>query len=176
MPSKKGPISTTGLTPVKLKVADLSDHDEVEDKGSFTIEYPFKIQIKMGDKVVADERTTSVLKPKNWFKKFYVYESAKNGNRYPSYTRDHTLLAIVKLMKTEIGSEFDPNSIIGFEFEGMVVEMEDGTAFIDWYSTFQYNEIPVPTLGDLEQDKKEVKEVFKDMEDDEDDVEDELPF
>lgn len=154
---KQAIINTGGFEAVNLKIADISANDEVEEKTSpsgetYEIEYPYTIQIKSGKKVITNDRTTRVLKPKEWFRKFYIAHSAK-GDEFPAFTRDHNLLAVSKIYEkvkgVSIGKTFNLLDLIDFEFEGFLVELKERAPFIDWVSTFEHNGVEVPTVEDL---------------------------
>lgn len=143
----------------KLKVKDIFSCDDFKEfskpDGSIgKIEYPYRIQIVEGKRTVSNEPTTASLYAKDWMKKFYKATTG-SGNELVAYTRNHTLLALIEIMKAknglkiESGSMFNLNSIVGYEFEGVLVELKDRDPFIDWVSTFEHNGIKVPTLNDF---------------------------
>lgn len=143
---KKATVSTVGQArePEKVSVLDINECNESEDKGDFTIEYPYKIELADSNgKTIVNERTQRSMRAKDWNKKFYF-----NDKGFPVFTRDHMLLAICEIKKAitkkDLPKELDLNSFIGFEFDAVVVRMDKGNTFIDWVATFQANGIEVP--------------------------------
>lgn len=160
--------------PYVLKVKDIFSCDEYKEftnsKGEQSkIEFPYRIKIVEGKRTVSDEPTTATMFAKDWRKKFYKAETS-SGNELVAYTRNHTLLAIIELMKKtkglklEKGESFNLKNIEGFEFEGFLVELKDKDPFIDWPSTFEHNGIEVPQLDDfLSEEQRAVRKTIKEM-------------
>jgi hypothetical protein len=144
-------INSFGRTE-KVKVSDINACSEVEDYGTFKIEYPYEITIVDSEgEVILKEKTQSTLRAKDWNKKFYLKESA-NGNRYVAYSRYMSLLAIVTIMtkvKGELPEKLDLNKLVDFEFSSVIIDQESGDSFIDWVGTFELNGIAVPSESDL---------------------------
>lgn len=173
VPENKAVIEKPKPIVTRLKVMDVKVWNESEDKGTFIVEYPFKIEIskakkdkKMGEVVVESRRTTKTLTAKSWNKKFYV----KNDN--VAFTWDHSLLALVTIMlkKGDLEAKqlekFNVNDLIDYEFDGVVREgISQSTGnnymFIDWVTTFEVNGVRVPNVDELGGSRKVVEEVKK---------------
>ena len=150
----KAELSTTYFTPVEVKVTDINSCDEYKELPSGgKIEYPYQIEIKDADgNVVSKEPTTRTTRTKDWNKKFYLTESG-SGNQFVAYTRNHVLLALLKIKefrdKEELGDSVNLNGLVGMKFEARVVDSKDGNKFIDWVGTFEVNGVPTPEIDDL---------------------------
>lgn len=144
-----------------LTVSDINSCSEVDDFGSFKIEYPYEITISDSKKkIIVKEKTQKAFKAKDWTKKFYTKEGG-NGNMYVAYSRYQTLLALSTIKAKMVDSPLPPkinlNDFVGFEFQGVVVRPEDGDPFIDWVGTFEVNGIEVPTVDEIESGKSTTK-------------------
>ncbi len=152
----------------KLKVADINACDEKEDRGGFVVEYPYEIIIKDSKgNIVLKEKTQGTMSTKNWNKRFYIKET-ENGGEFVAFTRNMSLLALLTIqrkMNGDLPTRINLNeSLIGFEFDGVVIRIEGMDPFIDWASTFEANGIPIPTVEELrgstpkkEEPKREVR-------------------
>lgn len=164
---KKAEVNTLGTSGEveKLTFKDINPCTEVDDFGDFQIEYPYEITIvDSKDKVILKEKTQGILKAKEWNKKFYVKESA-NGNEYVAFSRYLPLLAMVTIKRQQAGelpAKLNLNDLVGFEFDAVVVRLENNDPFIDWVGTFEANNVPTPTIEELKgepaQGKVDIKE------------------
>lgn len=147
-------IGGSGET-IKLKFADINPYegdDKEEDRGDFTIEYPYQITIEdEKGNVILKEKSQSTLRAKDWNKKFYIKEGS-TGLEYVAYTRWCSLLAIVMIKKQKVGElpkEINLNDLVGFEFDAQIIKIEGRDPFIDWVGTFMVNGVPTPSVDEL---------------------------
>ena len=140
-----------------IKIVDVSVSEEFKEftdgKGEVQkIEFPFYIHYESEGKTLKN-RTTATLTARKWISKFYQSEGG-DGRFWVNFTRDNDLTAIFKILgvtgnemakQVKETGEFDINKLVGVEFGGFVRTSKDGeNTWIDWMSTFEANNIPVP--------------------------------
>lgn len=150
-------------------------------KDNFGKDYPLRFRIVDKDKnIVSEEDSSGVMKPQNWFKKFYVHK--KTG--FINYTQGHNYLALLKILETQDkyvpGEKHDVNTLIGFKFDASVVQYDKGR-FINWYQTLDANNVEVPQdaseIPGQKSKEEEIKENHESVKDKESQVDsDDLPF
>lgn len=149
---KQAEVSLIGNADIqKIKLADISACEESEDKGEYTIVYPYilKFVVADGGAVIQENRSQGSLRARNWIKKFYVHRDSG----FVQFWKEQDLLAVFTLFEAQgklskKSKSFDLNDLIGFEFDAVVVGYEKGF-FIDWVRTFEINDITVPTIEQL---------------------------
>lgn len=135
-----------------VEVVGIELIDQKEEKVStsgrkLTFEFPFSIHYKV-DTLQFAKRTSGVIHPQDWFKKFFV-----TAKERVAFGRDQELMALIKILEAQQGKEvevpFDVNSLIGLKFAGTVSKFNE-EHYIDWPTTFKENGVTVPTLAELE--------------------------
>lgn len=158
--AKNAIIKANSIETQKVKIEDVfesTDVDKITVNGEDReIPKPFRIRIvDSKGEVLFDDSTRSTLNTPNWDKKFY-----ENKSGYLTFTRGHTLLAIIQILralnhpiakKLDSDGELNINALKGVEFEAAIGTGE-GSKFINWVQTFKANGVPTP-----EETKKEEK-------------------
>lgn len=138
--------SNREVKPVKIKVADISENPDQTLNQWGKIASPFLVTYKIGTKEIKSP-SSSVIKPKDWLNCFKL-----NDAGYVQYKRwsDHIMTLATLKHKEGVPVPFDANSLIGFEFQAELVELEGRDPFIDWMSAFFVAGIATPSAEDLD--------------------------
>lgn len=152
MPSKNNLVKPNAYETTPVVVVDVQDSTEEKKlPNGKSIKFPYYVELETKDKKIGltKDASTATLNPISWKKKFYL-----NKDDFVSFTRNHDLLAVYTILianrdiEHNEGEEFDVNSIIGKEFDAVVIANNDYN-FIDWVKTFEMNNIAVPTPEEL---------------------------
>lgn len=114
------------------------------------IEKPYRIRIlDSKGEIVSDISTKKNLSAKNWEKKFYT-----NKSGYIAYTKDETLLAVIKVLtamkhplikKLNEEGEFNINDLKNVTFEAVLTGGSEAKfRWVNWVETFKHHNISVP--------------------------------
>lgn len=143
-------IVKSGYEVTKVKIEDVFDCDEFDTLPSGDeIKKPYRIRIvdEKGD-VVSDNPTRATLTARDWHKKFYT-----NKNGYKAFTRDHDLLAIMKVLEAlnhplfkayKEKKEMNINGLRSIAFDAVVSSGGEGGRWINWVATFRHYNIDTP--------------------------------
>jgi len=130
----------------KIKVSDVSKNPTPGENQWGKPDKPFIVTYKVGDKEIKSE-SSGTIKPKDWVNCFKMSDAG-----FVQYKRwsDHIMTLAVLMHGDSVPVPFDVNSVIGFEFEAELVELEGRDPFIDWMSAFQSKGVKTPSQAEIE--------------------------